>query len=849
MISSLSARPARKRSRLVGTFGALVAVGCLAGCGDGESEEASETDPIDLLLRMPDVTFEQPGPLTPVPEQDWGAYGGVGWARVEPDTSWKLADGRFYIQANQPRATLRLTAPLPIDREIEVELWCAQRAIGGTGTVQIRLNDEPVHEAKLKDAPETIRFRVPAELWSAGENILAFGTERVETESGPRWDTLAVARVSYGTERRVVIDSKAGRFELPHLAGTRHLIEPNGPAVLLVAGKSDGPGTVRITLGELLASNGSTGKNEPHEKRVDGDFEWGYALPGGTRPGAGNVIVSEITWTADIDATLRLSRYEVIEDHPVPRPPVVLISIDTLAARHMGVYGYHRKNTPRLAAFARDDAVTFERCVANAPWTLPSYLSALTGLYPGSHLVEGLEGGGVALDNFDYWQAAPNRWTLAEALRARGYQTAACLDTLWLSRRFRIDQGFDLYDLGPAAQPFHLPEMGIRLIRDQFERYLSELRDPRAPFFAFIQALDAHGPYFPEEPFRGEFDADLPADLRMTLAGATPQTFGAIPSWMATTMTPDAERATYSEWDVPRELPLERIIARYDEAIKKTDHYIGEIFDLLREHELYDDAVIVITGDHGESFDHGAYSHGVLWEDVITVPFLIKLPGNEHAGERIAQSIQLVDMYPTLFELAGAGPPRDYLHGRSLLPLIRGESDETRPTFSEGGLIDQRTVEENGWKLVEKRPGHKGALASLSTHPLVDRAWLEENLPKLAAAGMLTDELREEYEGRAASRGKPALPPRPDIGAKLESLRKQLAGPYYELYDLNTDPGETVNVAGEEPGRVAELKALMKRKQAEAAASQKDAKPDGAVGPPSVADLEQLRKLGYTGDE
>jgi arylsulfatase A-like enzyme len=369
----------------------------------------------------------------------------------------------------------------------------------------------------------------------------------------------------------------------------------------------------------------------------------------------------------------------------------------------------------------------------------------------------------------------------------------------------------------------------------QFERWLSDMRAPDAPWFAFIQALDAHGPYWPEAPHRELFQDDLPDDLRMTPAGSTYQTYGAIPNWMAWTEVPDAERANAGNWPIPAELPLETIVARYDETIRKTDHHLGELFDLLRAEGLYDDAVIVVTGDHGESFDHGVYSHGVLWEDVLQVPLLIKLPRSEHGGTRVATSVQLVDVYPTLYELVGAGRPRGYLHGRSLLPLMRGEG-APRATFAEGGLIEQAAIEDGGWKLVETRPGHGAGHASLFSHPRVPRAWLEEHVPELAATGILTEELRLELTG-------------PAYADAYEELKELLAGPYLALYDLNSDPGETRNLADERPDQVERLRALLERERRRGREAQADAKPDARPPQLSPEQLEALNDLGYTGEE
>ena len=289
----------------------------------------------------------------------------------------------------------------------------------------------------------------------------------------------------------------------------------------------------------------------------------------------------------------------------------------------------------------------------------------------------------------------------------------------------------------------------------------------------------------------------------------------------------------------PRRAALEEIVARYDETIQKTDHYLGEMFAMLKERGLYEDSVIVVTGDHGESFDHGAFSHGVLWEDVVHVPLMIKLPGGELGGTRVPTSVQLVDLYPTLLELCGAGTPREYLHGRSLLELRDGPLD-ARPTFSQGGHIDQAMIESEGWKLVEAYPGRGGGIAPLVSHPVVrseQADWLAQHAPELLESPILTEAMTQELQAR------------PGFLEAFGELRKRIRGPYYTLFDLNRDPREATDRYQDEPQRVAALKALLEAELARAQAAQEDGRPEPPKMDFTPEELEQLRGLGYTGEE
>ncbi len=807
-------------SRVLGSLAALALI--FASCD--EADKSAEVVPtrLDLLVRGPDSVLEEPGELRPLADAEWGPLGGPGWREASPALA--LADGTLYVETNQPSASLRLPATETRERELSITLWRARSAPGTSGQVRLLLNGRQIDERVLPDTPTTIAIPTAALLWKRGDNALEFETPKVEKPGPERWDTLAVSSVSYGSPRLTSFDRGAKRYTLPHGTGLRYSIEVSAGARLLVRGTGQGAGELQVSLARLdprsgdLAPIGSTTRFP-----AEGLLERAIALP----DPSGALLALEIAWHSPAAASFRLEKLHVDEPRASPRPPIVFVSIDTFSARHLSLYGYRRRTTPELEEFARD-AVVFERCVANAPWTMPSYLSVMTGLYPGAHLAEVTSSPLVQLDNYDFWQVADSRWTLAEALRARGYQTAASVDTHWLSPRFRIDQGFDLYDLEPALQPFTDPYYGIAFILERLETWLDGARDPSAPFFVFLHALDAHGPYWPEPPYRGTFDTDLPEDPRPTAAGSAPMTYGAIPVWMARTSVPDETQP------IPPELGLEPIVARYDEALLKTDAYLGKLFDLLRERGIYDEAVILVSGDHGESFDHGLYSHGCLWEDIVHVPLLLKLPRGEHGGERVATSVQLVDVYPTLLELAGADGGRDWLHGRSLMRLLSSADHPPRPTFSQGGHIEQAMVEQEGWKLVELEPGVRPGEPQLLTHPRTPRAWLETNFPELLKS-IPSDALFAELRARG------------DFYRKFGQLQQLVRGPYYELYDLNTDPLELHDLAAERPEVVERLRRLLEEHKARTRAAQKDAHPEIRPQGFSPEELEALEDLGYIG--
>jgi arylsulfatase A-like enzyme len=810
----------------------IAPVGLFASCSCGSEPSAPESlagPRIDLLARRPELVIDLPGPVVPVGDvpgtTTFGPAEGPGWSKAD----LRLPDGTPYRVTNQAQAELVLTAPRPAARELVLVLWCQRPAGLAPARVHLALNDVALGEFELGREPAEVRVATPVELWVLGANLLELFVDPVERAGQPAWDVLALARLEYGPAAPVVLDTAARRARLGDGTGVRYALELAGPARLELAGSVTGPGVLTARLGILSPRNGELElASEAERFRASGTGPLTAELE--LAPRAGAVRVLELEWDAGGSAELELTRLDVRERAARPRPPIVFVSIDTFAARHLAPYGYARATTPELARF-QADAVLFERCLANAPWTLPSYLSVLSGLYPRAHTVTLSFQESSAMSPHDLWQLADSRWTLAEALRARGYRTGAFVDTQWLAPIFRVNQGFDNYNGEGALAPFEDPHAHIEHIVERLVPPWLAASDADHPPFLFLHALDAHGPYLPNAPFRDAFTAALPDGRTHVAAGSDNQTYRWMPWWMSRTMQPDE-----SQPEAPT-VPLENVVARYDETLLKVDAYLGKLFEHLRERGLYDEAVIVVTGDHGEFFGPGAYGHGLMHEAVLHVPLLLKLPANAHGGTRVRAPVSLVDVYPTLLELAGLAPEATRLHGSSLLAHL-GESTTAaeRPLFSEGGHVEQYALTLGCWRLVEERPGSESSESSLLSHPRAPEEWLRAHFPEILTEPLTKTLLAE-------------LQTRPEYAARIAELRKLVAGPYYALFDLCTDGEQRVDRSQAEPERLKRMQALLSIEKERSRSAQREARFVGARLSLSEEALQQLEKLGYNGGD
>ena len=365
-----------------------------------------------------------------------------------------------------------------------------------------------------------------------------------------------------------------------------------------------------------------------------------------------------------------------------PRPPdVVLIVVDTLRADRLSCYGYERETSPRLDRLAAQ-GVRYARAQSQAPWTTPSIGSLMTSRFP-TEL-------GILTERS---VLSEDEVSLAEALAAGGYATAAVVSHSFCSSEWNFDQGFEHFDesnvLGHDAVT---SEAVTARALEALDALLANPGGGRRPFFLWVHYFDPHFAYIAHEdfPFPGPADYDGPVSSGMKYSLLRKMN-----------ETVDAD-------------DLEEVRRFYDSEIALTDHWIGVLLDGLRARGCWDDALVVVTADHGEEFnDHGYMGHSrTVYQELVRVPLIVKYPRaragapGATAGAVIERPVALLDVYPTVLEVTGTaplpGPPRA---GVSLLD--RG-AERPLPLVSEtarqGGV---RGVVEGGHKLVHRlREGH-----------------------------------------------------------------------------------------------------------------------------------------------
>lgn len=310
---------------------------------------------------------------------------------------------------------------------------------------------------------------------------------------------------------------------------------------------------------------------------------------------------------------------------------VILISLDTLRADHLGSYGHHRPTSPNLDALAAR-GIRFSTAVSQSPWTRPSHDSLFRGLYPAS-------------------RAGLRSRPLAEVLWENGFRTGAITAGGQVDARFGFHRGFETYRVD---QWLRNPELVVD--------YLAQGRDRND--LLFLHTFEIHDPYtdtrfaegMPPGRIRDEFAARHQHKWRNRITD---------------------EEKRYAE-------------ALYDGGIAFTDERVGIVLDDLEREGLLERTIVIVTSDHGEAFwEHGTWRHGAtMYEHQLRVPLIVYLPkalrkelGTDR-GLVVEQQVQLVDLYPTLLDLLGIELDHK-VQGRSLLPLLEGEAMAAGWAFAE----------------------------------------------------------------------------------------------------------------------------------------------------------------------
>ena len=342
---------------------------------------------------------------------------------------------------------------------------------------------------------------------------------------------------------------------------------------------------------------------------------------------------------------------------PAGAPDVILVVLDTTRADHLSTYGYARATSPHLSAFA-EDALLFTQARSPAAWTLPGHASLFTGMYPtrhGAHFA-GAWLGGQSRDGRPQvaFPLPPSAVTMAELLRDRGYRTAGFVANFsYLYRDFGVAQGFGRYEDAPGLL-FRLRPVALRLAQQVRPTFcvmpFRSARDINAsalawldhapagrPVFLFVNYMEAHQPRLAPTPY-DRWSRTLPGAGRL------------------------ARKSLYYEHAV-RNLPeAERqfIEANYDGEVAAMDEALGELLGALRARGRYENALVVVTADHGEFLgEHEQMGHigQMLYEPVLHVPLVVKLPGANRPAGRSDTPVQLVDVLPTVLAATGAAVP------------------------------------------------------------------------------------------------------------------------------------------------------------------------------------------------
>jgi len=355
----------------------------------------------------------------------------------------------------------------------------------------------------------------------------------------------------------------------------------------------------------------------------------------------------------------------------IPRPNVVLVSLDTLRPDHLGCYGYPKPTSPNLDAFAKD-AILFTNAHSQASWTLPSHMSLFTSMLPSHNGVEDL--------NERLPDGIP---TLTEILKQNGYTTVALVNNGEMKAHWGFGRGFETW----REFEVDTPEGSCENITGEALEWLAGRAPTKAgetaaekPFFLFLHYFDPHDPYNPPESYRARFGCTLaPDEIRQAVWDARPP-----------------------GRDIRDKKILEQVIAAYDGEIAWLDHELGKLFAAIPPNTL-----TVIFSDHGEAFEeHGWTLHGAsLYEEETRVALVMKAPGRSGSlrpGVAVAEPAMLLDVAPTILSFCGVEVPPHW-EGRDLFAVMskgtgpRIVKSETKWVL-EGQAI--KSVTSYPWKLI-----------------------------------------------------------------------------------------------------------------------------------------------------
>jgi len=359
------------------------------------------------------------------------------------------------------------------------------------------------------------------------------------------------------------------------------------------------------------------------------------------------------------------------------RPNLLILSIDTLRADHLGCYGYEKPTSPNLDALAAR-SVVFERAESSSSWTLPSMTSLMTGLSVSAHNCDHL---GSRLD--------PSYTTLAELLRDAGYDTEIVASHLFLGAPYGLQQGFTHVDTSVVQEAKDITSQDVSELGLDWLRQKIAVHDG-VPWALWLHYFDPHAPYLVHE--------------------GVSEAFG-----------------------------VESDLERYDGEIAYTDRHIGRLLDELARSGLAAQTIVVVVADHGEEFgEHGNKGHGyALYEECVRVPLIVSVPGI--APRRVPDVVPTINLMPTLLELCRVPLPHA-IEGRTIVPLLHAETMPEQEALSEvrwQAGQDLRSLHIGRWKQIEGKSGEKplAQLFDLEADPHEEHDQRAQELARSKALG------------------------------------------------------------------------------------------------------------------
>ncbi|MFT7465085.1 MAG: arylsulfatase A-like enzyme, partial [Pseudohongiellaceae bacterium] len=453
---------------------------------------------------------------------------------------------------------------------------------------------------------------------------------------------------------------------------------------------------------------------------------------------------------------------------------VIVVLIDTLRRDHLNAYGYERETAPYLAELANEGAL-FQDNISQASWTKVSVPSILSSMYPTTN---GVQQPGDKLP--------PSVTTLAENFQRAGYATFATSSVPFTGRISNLQQGIDvLHERGSVGELDHSPSKTARTYVDRLAQWIDD--HDEQPFFAFLHIFDPHSPFDTYSPYQGHWSQPggikaQKSDIEQVMKVDDDIRRGG-------DLLPDKDQLEAA--GVSHEDFVARELDWYDESIRAMDAEIARLVERLEEAGLAERTLIAFTSDHGEEFlEHGRHFHGNhVYGELTNVPLMLWGPQWIRAGTVIEETVQNIDLYPTLLELAGLPLPEGP-QGQSLVPLLLGT-----PGFVE-------------------RPAFVARFSSADGDPEDD---------EIGAFAMVSRGFR-----------------------LVHNVVRPEGHPEFELYDHVADPLNLQDIADAHPEKVAamahELGLWLKWTE-----SQKVEGVEGSADDLSPEDLEQLKALGYLG--